>query len=118
MTMPFSIALQLALVLACVSAITLTVLAAQMAPLARVDSTLSNASVSYAQKPIPGNNVPIAIGATSKTPGHKGHGPSSGTKPAPFKGLISAKGVVLKVDRANATVKINQALSLHWIGRE
>lgn len=104
--MSFSIALQLALVLACVPAITLTVLAAQIAPLAQVDSTLSSAPISHAQKPIPGNDVSVVIVAASD-PGHKEHSASSGTKPAPSKGLISGKGVVLKVDRANATVKID-----------
>ena len=117
MTMPFSAALQLALVLACVPAITLTVLAAQIAPTASVDpspsarkyeSAFSSAPVSHAQKFIPDKDVSAVIVAASETPGHKEHsvplGPGTKTAAA---GLIPAKGVVLQVDQAKATVKIN-----------
>ena len=51
----------------------------------------------------------IVIAAASETTGHKEHSAPAvpGTKTASSKGLIFGKGVVLKVDRANGTVKIN-----------
>lgn len=114
MTLPFSAALQLALVLACVPAITLTVLAAQIAPPASVDpksfamkyeSAFSSAPVSQAQKLIPGKDASIVIAAASEPPGHKQH--SATSKTAAPADLIPAKGVVLQVDQAKATVNID-----------
>ena len=87
MTLPFSVALQLALALACVPAITLSVLAAQVAPPASVDPS------------------PSLILAASETPGHKEH--SATSKTAAPADLIPAKGVVLQVDQAKATVNID-----------
>jgi Cu(I)/Ag(I) efflux system protein CusF len=117
MTLPFSAALQLALVLACVPAITLTVLAAQIAPPASVDpkssamkyeSVFSSAPVSQAQKLIPGKDASIVIAAASEATGHKEHSAPAvpGTKTAAA-GLIPAKGVILQVDQAKATVEID-----------
>jgi Cu(I)/Ag(I) efflux system protein CusF len=48
------------------------------------------------QKPIPGKDAGTLIASTSEA-----------TKSASSKGLVSGKGVVLKVNRDNATVKIN-----------
>ena len=118
MTLPFSVALQLALALACVPAITLTVLAAQIAPPASVDpkpsamkyeSAFSSAPVSQAQKLIPGKETSIVIAAASEATGHKEHSAPAvpGTKTAVPAGLIPAKGVVLQVDQAKATVEID-----------
>lgn len=114
MTLPFSVALQLALALACVPAITLSVLAAQVAPPASVDPSLSvmkheaafsNTPVSLGKKPASGRDVPSLILAASDTPGHKEH--SATSKTASPADLIPAKGVVLQVDQAKATVNID-----------
>ena len=104
MTIQFSVALQLALVLAWVPA---WALAGQMTQPASVDpipATLSTKSESalpsdpflQEQKLIPGKGARIWVASASES-----------TKPVSSKGLISGKGVVLKVDRASGTVKIN-----------
>lgn len=118
MTLPFSAALQLALVLACLPAITLTVLAAQITPQASVDSkpsamkyesAFSSAPGSQAKKLTPGKDVFAVIVAASEGTGHKEHSapPAPGTKTAAPAGPIPANGVVLQVDQAKATVKID-----------
>lgn len=117
MTLPFSVALQLALVLACVPAITLTVLAAQIAPPASVDpkpsamkyeSAFSSAPVSQVKRLAPGKETFTVIAAASETTGHKEHSAPAvpGTKTAAAD-LIPAKGVILQVDQAKATVEID-----------
>lgn len=114
MTLPFSVALQLALVLACVPAITLSVLAAQIASPASInprpsvvkyESTFPNTPASQARKLASSKNVSFVILAASETPEYKEH--SASPKTAAPAGLIPAKGVVLQVDQAKATVNID-----------
>ena len=104
MTIQFSVASQLALVLAWVPALAL---AGQMVQPASVDPVPATLSTKYEsalssdpflqeQKLKPGEDARILVASASES-----------TKPASSKGLISGKGVVLKVDRANGTVKIN-----------
>jgi Cu/Ag efflux protein CusF len=104
MTIQFSVALQLAAVLAGGPALAL---AGQIAQPASVDprpaalstkyeSALSNDQFFQEQKLIRGKDARTLVVSASEA-----------TKTASSKGLISGKGVVLKVDRANATVKIN-----------
>ncbi len=104
MTIQFSVASQLALVFAWVPTLAL---AGQMVHPASVDpipatlstkyeSALSSDPFRQEQKLIPGKHARILVASASES-----------TKPASSKGLISGKGVVLKVDRANGTVKIN-----------
>ncbi|MEO9061433.1 MAG: copper-binding protein [Nitrosospira sp.] len=82
MTIPFFVALQLAAVLTAVPALAL---AGQAQP-ASVDP------------------LPAALSTNARTFVANA---SQTTKMASSKGLISGKGVLLKVDRVNATVKIN-----------
>ena len=83
MTIPFSVASQLALVFASIPALTL---AGQIAQPASVDPLPAVLSI----------DARTFVASASET-----------IKTASSKGLISGKGVVLKVDRANGTVKIN-----------
>ena len=83
MTIPFFVALQLAAVLAGVPALAL---AGQIAQPASVDPLPAALST----------DARIVVASASET-----------IKTASSRGLISGKGVVLKVDRANGTVKIN-----------
>lgn len=106
MTLPFSVALRLALalVLACVPAITLTGLVAQNASSAAVDprpsamkheSASSSTPVSQTHKLIPGKSASVVIMAASETTGHKEHGASlvpRTKKTFPPGDIISAKG--------------------------
>ena len=104
MALQFSIALQLALVLALVPALAFAGQMAQPAPVDLVPATLSAKYGSalpgdpfrQEQKLIPGKNARILVASASGS-----------TPPASSKGFISGKGVVLKVDRASGTVKIN-----------
>ncbi|MBA2659205.1 MAG: copper-binding protein [Nitrosospira sp.] len=104
MTVQFSVTSQLTLVLAWASALAL---AGQMTQAASIDPISATLSTKYEsalpsdpflqeQKLIPGKDARILIVRTSES-----------TKPALSKSLVSGKGVVLKVDRANGTVKIN-----------
>ena len=83
MTIPFFVALQLAAVLAGLPAL---VFAGQIAQPASVDPLPAALST----------DARIVVASASET-----------IKTASSRGLISGKGVVLKVDRANGTVKIN-----------
>jgi Cu(I)/Ag(I) efflux system protein CusF len=128
MAMPFSVALQLALVLACLPAITLTVLAAQIIPPAEVDSRLSvpikresafsNAPIAHAQKLIPGDDVSPVIMAASETPGHKEPSAPTNTKTAVAADIHPAKGIVLHVEQAKATVKIDHDPIPGWVDKD
>ena len=104
MTIQFSVTAQLALVLAWVPA---WALAGQITQPASVDPIPATLSTKYEsalpsepflqeQKLKPGKDARILIASASES-----------TKPVSSKGLISGKGVVLKVDRASGTVKIN-----------
>jgi Cu(I)/Ag(I) efflux system protein CusF len=103
MTIQFSVAPQLALVLAWVPALALAGQMAQPASVDLVPATFSTkyesalSSEPFRQEPklIPGKNARILVASASGS-----------TPSASFKGLISGKGVVLKVDRASSTVKI------------
>ena len=83
MTIPFSVASQLALVFASIPALTLAGQIAQPISVDPLSTALSTDARTF-------------VASASET-----------IKTASSKGLISGKGVVLKVDRANATVKIN-----------
>ena len=83
MTIPFSVASQLALVFASIPALTLAAQIAQPISVDPLSTALSTDARTF-------------VASASET-----------IKTASSKGLISGKGVVLKVDRANATVKIN-----------
>ena len=103
MTTRFYAASQLALALACMPAVTLGGKDHRPAP---VDPTRAPVAIKYeaafddrllqTQKPIPGKDAGTLIASTAEAK----------KTPSP-KDLISAKGVVVKVDAANATVKIN-----------
>ncbi len=129
MSIPFSVALQLALALACMPAILLAVLAGQItqpAPVAAALSatykpTFSDASISQAEKRTPGEdqrNERIAVVSMSAIANHPGHGlgPVFGIKTATAADLIPTNGVVLQGDHAHATVKVNHSLiaELGW----
>lgn len=104
MTIQFSVASQLALVLAWVPTLALAGQITQPTPVDPIPATLSTKHESalsgdqffQKQKLIPGRDVRILVASASEA-----------TKSASSKGLVSGKGVVLKVDRDNATVKIN-----------
>lgn len=103
MTIPFSVASQLALVLACVPAL---VLAGQIDNSTPVDPMPARVSTKHEAEfndrffqkraPILGKGARTFIASASVT---------ANAGPSPT--LIPGKGVVLKVDRANATVKMN-----------
>jgi Cu(I)/Ag(I) efflux system protein CusF len=103
MTIQFSVALQLVAVLVGGPALAL---AGQIAQPALVDPIPAALSTKYesalsndrfpVQKLIPGKDARTLVVSASEA-----------KKTASSKGLISGKGVVLKVDRANGTVKIN-----------
>ncbi|MEO7465193.1 MAG: copper-binding protein [Nitrosospira sp.] len=104
MNIQFSVASQLALVLAWVPALALAGQMTQPAPVDPIPAILSTKYESalpsdpflHEQKLIPGKDTRIWVAGASEP-----------TKSASSKGLISGKGVVLTVDRANGTVKIN-----------
>lgn len=115
MTLPFSVALQLALVLAWAPAMVFAGQIFQPASIAlstKYKSSFSDEPLSQAQRLKPDKNISTVIATASATADHSGHGAAllpgtPGTKMAAATGPIPAKGVVLKVDRANATVTIN-----------
>lgn len=117
MTLPFPVALQptLVLVLAWMPALAPATQIFQPAPVAlstKYESSFFDEPLSQAQRPKPDKNISAVIAAASATADHSGHGAvllpgPPGTKIAAATGPISAKGRVLKVDRANATVTIN-----------
>jgi hypothetical protein len=129
MSMPLSVALQLAL--ACMPAILLAVLAGQITQPAPVDPaaalsatykpTFSDASISQAEKRTPGEdqrNERIAVASMSAIADHPGGSVSVfGTKTATAADLIPAKALVLQGNQDHVTVKINYASipGLGWL---
>ncbi|MDQ3185726.1 MAG: copper-binding protein [Pseudomonadota bacterium] len=116
MTLPFSVALQLALTLASVPALALAGQIFQPVPTAlstKYASSFSDEPLSQAQRRvIPSKDVSNVIAAASAAADHSSHGEAlppgpHGIKTASATSLIPAKGLVLKMDRANATVKID-----------
>ena len=126
MTLPFPIALQpaLMLVLAWMPALAHAGQIFQpvpVAPSSKYESSVFDAPLSQAQRLKPGKHISSVIAVASATDDRSGHGAAllpgmPGTKMAAATGPIPAKGVVLKVDRATATVKINHdpILALDW----
>lgn len=103
MTTQFYVASQLALALAWMPAVTLGGQDPRPAPVDPMPAPVATKSgaafddrLLQMQKPISGKDAGTLIASTSEA-----------TKPASSKGLVSGKGVVLKVNRDNATVKIN-----------
>ena len=113
MTTRFYTASQLALALAWMPAVTVGGQHPRPAP---VDPTPAPVATKYGaafddrllqtQKPIPGKDAGTLIANTSEA-----------KKQASSKGLVSGKGVVVKVDAASATVKINDEPipALDWL---
>ncbi len=132
MSMSFSVALQLALALACMPAILLAVLVGQITQPAPVYAASAALSTTYKLSFLDvaasqldkrtydadQRNERIAVASTSAIADHSAHGsaPVFGIKPTKAADLIPIKGVVLQGNQDHVTVKRNHALiaGLGW----